>query len=192
MGIMERLLKMYHFLPWWFRANFSRIYFKAKIETGVFFPGGLPLFRGNVRIGAYSDIGGRCELENVVIGKFCSIAQRVRVIGIQHNYKTFTTSWRLRRVLDIKDESASTEKGMCIIGNDVWIGQDVTIMGGVRIGNGAVIGAGSVVTKDVRPYMIMGGGAGQRNKKKIFGRGYSKDRRNRMVGLACRKNWKVL
>ena len=81
---------------------------------------------------------------------------------------------------------------MCIVGNDVWIGQDVTIMGGVRIGNGAVIGSGSVVTKDVRPYMIVGGGARQRNKKKIFGRGCSEDRRNRMVELACRKNWKVL
>ncbi len=49
------------------------------------------------------------------------------------------------------------QKGMVIIGNDVWIGNDVIILPGVVIGNGAVIGAGSVVTKDIPPYAICAG-----------------------------------
>ena len=44
-----------------------------------------------------------------------------------------------------------------MVGNDVWIGSDVTIMPGVRIGDGALIAAKSVVTRDVRPYAIVGG-----------------------------------
>lgn len=43
------------------------------------------------------------------------------------------------------------------IGNDVWIGAGVTIMEGIRIGDGAVIAANAVVTKDVKPYEIVGG-----------------------------------
>lgn len=44
-----------------------------------------------------------------------------------------------------------------IIGNDVWIGNDVLIKPGVTIGNGAVIAARSIITKDVAPYMVIGG-----------------------------------
>ena len=43
------------------------------------------------------------------------------------------------------------------IGNDIWIGARVTILPGVTIGDGAVIAAGAVVTKDVEPYVIVGG-----------------------------------
>lgn len=41
--------------------------------------------------------------------------------------------------------------------DDVWIGRNVTILSGVTIGQGAVIVAGAVVTKDVPPYVIVGG-----------------------------------
>ncbi len=49
------------------------------------------------------------------------------------------------------------QKGMVIIGSDVWIGNDVTILPDVVIGNGAVIGANSIVTKDVPAYAIYAG-----------------------------------
>lgn len=45
-----------------------------------------------------------------------------------------------------------------IIGNDVWIGAGVIISQGVTIGDGVIIGAQSLVTKDVAPYSIVGGG----------------------------------
>ena len=44
-----------------------------------------------------------------------------------------------------------------IIENDVWIGMNVTIMGGVKIGNGAIVGSHALVTRDVKPYEIVGG-----------------------------------
>lgn len=44
-----------------------------------------------------------------------------------------------------------------IIKNDVWIGGFSIIFSGVTLGNGCVIAAGSVVTKDVKPYTIVGG-----------------------------------
>lgn len=47
------------------------------------------------------------------------------------------------------------------IESKVWIGFNVIILKGVTIGEGAVIGAGSVVTKDVKPYTVVGGNPAQ-------------------------------
>lgn len=44
-----------------------------------------------------------------------------------------------------------------VIEDDVWIGCNVTILPGVTIGEGAVIAAGSLVTKDIPPFVIVGG-----------------------------------
>ena len=43
------------------------------------------------------------------------------------------------------------------IGNDVWIGGSAVICPGVTIGDGVTVGAGAVVTKDVEPYVVVGG-----------------------------------
>ena len=56
-----------------------------------------------------------------------------------------------------QSERTLKQKGMVILGNDVWIGNDVTILPGVVIGNGAIIGAGSIVTKDVPAYAVYAG-----------------------------------
>jgi acetyltransferase-like isoleucine patch superfamily enzyme len=47
--------------------------------------------------------------------------------------------------------------GDVLIGDRVWIGYRAIVLPGVTIGEGAVIGAGAVVTKDVEPYVIVGG-----------------------------------
>lgn len=44
-----------------------------------------------------------------------------------------------------------------VIEDDVWIGQRVMIKSGVTVGEGAIVAMGSVVTKDVKPYTIVGG-----------------------------------
>ena len=49
------------------------------------------------------------------------------------------------------------QRGDTVIGDGAWIGMRAMIMPGVKIGEGAVIAAGSVVTKDVKPYSIVGG-----------------------------------
>ena len=47
--------------------------------------------------------------------------------------------------------------GPITIENDVWLGTGVVVLPNVSIGEGAVVGANSVVSKDVRPYTIVGG-----------------------------------
>ena len=44
-----------------------------------------------------------------------------------------------------------------IIEDDVWVGQRSIIRAGVRIHRGAIVAMGSVVTRDVPPYVIVGG-----------------------------------
>jgi len=53
-------------------------------------------------------------------------------------------------------EQGSTA-GRIVIEDDVWLAANVTIVGGVRIGRGAVVAANAVVTRDVDPYIIVGG-----------------------------------
>ena len=49
------------------------------------------------------------------------------------------------------------EEREVVIDDDVWIGSRVTILPGVHVGKGSILGAASVITKDVPPYVIMGG-----------------------------------
>jgi acetyltransferase-like isoleucine patch superfamily enzyme len=44
-----------------------------------------------------------------------------------------------------------------VVGDDVWIGYGAIILSGVTIGDGSIVASGSVVTKDVPPYVIVGG-----------------------------------
>lgn len=60
--------------------------------------------------------------------------------------------------------------GDTVVGNDVWIGSEAMIMPGVTSRDGAVIGNRALVTKDVKPYGIVGGNPAKLIKKKVFGR----------------------
>jgi acetyltransferase-like isoleucine patch superfamily enzyme len=83
------------------------------------------------------------------IGKYCSIAEKVKVfLGGNH-----TVDW----VTTFPFDKTSRTKGDIHIGNDVWVSHGVTIMSGVTIGDGAVIAANSHVVKNVEPYAIVGG-----------------------------------
>ena len=124
--------------------------------------------RGLIAAGAYSycmakSIGGPLRL-----GRYCSIATNVRIMGIEHPTDWFTTHvgafrWYGARFAKEEFGKALTlppfepSRGDVVVGNDVWIGQDVLLKPGIRIGDGAIIAAGAVVTKDVPPYHIMGG-----------------------------------
>lgn len=100
------------------------------------------------------------------IGRYCSIAARVTVMGDSHPHTWVTTSPitykpRRRKSFGITGDNLGlsydeTPKPVTI-GNDVWIGSDVLLKDGIHIGDGAVVAAGSVVTKDVAAYTIVGG-----------------------------------
>lgn len=121
-------------------------------------------------IGYGSYVGCNSVLENVSIGKFCSIANNVVIIRGTHpiNYiSTHPAFYSKKNSVNLNynvnsnfneykylDES---NKICCKIGNDVWIGHGASIMEGLTIGDGAIIAAGAVVTKDVLPYEIVAG-----------------------------------
>lgn len=131
-----------------------------------------PLFTKDLLKGRGFDIGAYTYgLPNVLhwgekstlrIGKFCSIADDVTIfLGGNHRTDWITT---YPFVVINKDFPNATSvvghpstKGDVVIGNDVWIGKAATIMSGVSVGDGAVIAANSVITKDVKPYEIVGG-----------------------------------
>lgn len=101
--------------------------------------------------------------DKLIIGKFCMIAPSVTFImnGANHSmngitsypFSLFGNGWE--RIMPTMADLPI--KGDTIIGNDVWIGMNVTIMPGVHIGDGAIIATNSTVTKDVAPYVIVGG-----------------------------------
>ena len=130
---------------------------------------------GIVQIGLYSY--GTPEIfvyegdsNKVKIGKFCSIANDVKIfVGGNHRVDWIST-YPFRIMFNLpgqyKDGHPSS-KGDVVIGNDVWIGRGTTILSGVNIGDGSVIGAYSVVTKNVPPYSIVAGNPARIIKKRF-------------------------
>lgn len=121
-------------------------------------------------MGYASYVGDHIKLQNVVIGKYCAVAEGVSVIRGQHPSRQFVSihpafyspenkAFRHCYVSEKKyEEFRYTRSGHVIdVGNDVWIGKNVQLMEGITIGDGAVIAAGAVVTRDVEPYTIVGG-----------------------------------
>lgn len=101
--------------------------------------------------------GARCR-----IGKYCSIADRVKIfLGGDHKVNWTST---------FPHRSQNGTKGDIIIGNDVWLSHGVTIMSGVTIGDGAIVAANSHVVKNVEPYTIVGGNPAKYIKHRFDGK----------------------
>lgn len=124
---------------------------------------------GYLKIGAFSYMAPGVLLENTVVGRYCSIAMGVRLMGVDHPIDRVTTStWTYgQKVNDymLKDFCVSINQNRdlniasnkTVIGNDVWIGENALLKRGITIGNGAIIGANAVVTKSVPPYAVVAG-----------------------------------
>ena len=102
------------------------------------------------------------EETKLIIGKYCSIAQNVRVfLGGNHNsdwVSTYPFGHINQEILgDVKLPGHPSTHGNVVIGNDVWIGYGSTLMSGIKIGSGAIIAANSHVVKDVPEYEVWGG-----------------------------------
>lgn len=113
-------------------------------------------------IGVYTYIAGDSFINEVSIGKFCSIGLGFKVgLGIHPtdfvSTSPFFYSPNFFSRNKIAEKEYFEEHKKTIIGNDVWIGVNVFINEGVTIGDGVIIGAGAVVTKDVPNYSIVGG-----------------------------------
>jgi len=118
-------------------------------------------------IGGYSYISGphiHLGSGDVTIGKFCSIGQNIRFITDSHHvdwisaypfsHQRMTSDWQPVEGHPIKKDIK--------IGNDVWIGDSVIIANECKIGDGAIISAGSFITRNVKPYSVVGGNPAER------------------------------
>jgi acetyltransferase-like isoleucine patch superfamily enzyme len=103
---------------------------------------------------------GQGERARAHFGSYCSIAVGVELLlGGNHRADwvstyPFRVLWNLPGALS--DGHPRPEPDI-EIGSDVWIGTKAMVMPGVKIGHGAVIAARALVTRDVRPYAIVGG-----------------------------------
>jgi virginiamycin A acetyltransferase len=128
------------------------------------------VYAGNTipRIGSFSYLYSRAE-RIAAIGRYCSIAGNVRVMGTSHPLHYVTSSEvtyqdKTRFAIAMRDFGVepdvyfgNPQRGPVTIENDVWIGQDVILSQGITLGTGCVVAAGAVVTRDVPPYAVVGG-----------------------------------
>lgn len=120
-------------------------------------------------IGAFSYSWSNLPV-HITVGRYCSIAANVGVLGTRHPHEWMSTSSftydpnfvifsrhaaERRKRYPVSRRPAVAHR--IVIENDVWIGANVTLKPGITIGTGAVIAAGSIVVKDVPPFMIVGG-----------------------------------
>ena len=99
------------------------------------------------------------QSSTLVVGKYCSIAEGVKVLLGGEHHLDWVSTFPFVEVLQPppKGPPSGKTKGDVRIGHDVWIGMEAMILSGVTIGSGAVIAARSVVTKSVQPYSIVAG-----------------------------------
>ena len=139
-----------------------------KLEMGEFYSSTLRrIFKDyhKVEIGMYTHGGcfvpGRMD-PFTKIGRYCSIAQGVRVFSRDHPLEFKGTHGFFFNTNLGYCETDPIEYIPTSIGNDVWIAYGATVLSNVKsIGNGAVIGAGANVNKDVPPYGVVVGNPGR-------------------------------
>lgn len=133
------------------RITFScQVSFKSKLERKVLFTGNT-IITENSTIGAFT-YGHNVNINNAVIGRFCSIAPDVKIGLDEHDITNSSTH------PSTYDSKAFMEKvGKSIIGDHVWIGANAVILAGRSIGSHSIVAAGAVVTKDIPEYELWGG-----------------------------------
>src|SRR5690625_4869622 len=136
-------------------GDYCKVYDGADIRSG--------------EIGNHVRINRDVIMRSGTIKNFASIGPRCQIGMSEHPIEHIAMSSNLynrnNSVLGIHTWEEVSKPP--VIGNDVWIGGNCIILQGVTIGDGAVVAGGSVVTKDVEPFMIVGGVPAKPIKKRF-------------------------
>jgi acetyltransferase-like isoleucine patch superfamily enzyme len=155
----------------------SAFYEQATVNNFQFNPNAIVIgsdthIRGNIQVFAYGgkiSIGNECYIgensylwsgEEIEIGNNVLISHNVNIVD--SNSHELDAEERAAGYLHIikkghPKDKGSIKTGKIVIKNNVWISFSCIVLKGVTIGEGAIISAGSVVTKDVDPYVLVGG-----------------------------------
>lgn len=151
---MQWLNVTYTLIPNPIRKVYLRI-FGVEVGRGSSIHRGCRFFHvGKSSVGENSVVNFGCYLDNrrgITIGNN---------VGIAHNTKIYTLGHNL------ESDRFETKGAPVVIEDDSFIFSNALIMSGVTIGQGAIVLAGSVVTKDVEPWMIVGGNPAKPIKKR--------------------------
>jgi acetyltransferase-like isoleucine patch superfamily enzyme len=122
------------------------------------------LYGGRIEIGENSYVGSNTKIwsgVDIKIGNNVLISHNVHIVDTashEINHMERATSF-IKTVTNGGDylEKGSVLTSPILIEDYVWINFNVIILKGVTIGKGAIIAAGSVITKDVPPFVLVGG-----------------------------------
>lgn len=149
--LLKRMRDAYLVKVRWRRYNFGRG-FHAGRRVVLWAPNELAIGE-NCYIGRYSQI--ECDAH---IGHNVIMANQVAFVGrYDHHFRHVGTPTRLSRQIRDANYDWKGSDILVTVGDDVWIGYGAIILSGVTVGEGSVIASGSVVTRDVPPYVVVGG-----------------------------------
>ena len=150
--LLEWLNVTYMFVPNPLRKWYLRC-FGVKIGKGSCIHRRCKFFRaGLFEMGRNSVVNFGCYLDSrrgIAIGNNVGIAHNTRIYSLGHN---------------IESEKFETKGAPVVIEDNVFVFSNVLIMPGVTIHEGAIVLAGSVVTKDVEPWVVVGGNPAKKIK----------------------------
>ncbi len=160
----------------YYRLKYKNVLFKKGASASNSFFEGYNILRDRVSfrnsyLGYGSYISENTILNNIEIGRYCCIGSNVKNGFGLHPSNTFVSihpafystvgqagfTFVNKQKFEEHSYVDYEKKYINKIGNDVWVGSNVIILEGITIGDGAIIATGAVVTKDIKPYSIVGG-----------------------------------
>ena len=126
--------------------------FGAKIGESLIYRTATIYDPANLRIGDMSCIGPRVNLyckDRIEIGDNTVMSQDSYLCTASH---------------DVSSPIMALTTKPIRIGNGCWVAAYAKILPGVTIGDGGVVGCASVVTKDVSPWIVVGGNPARKLK----------------------------
>ncbi len=171
-SLEEKILRFIWGIVWnmvcWFTPNRGFCYLRRlrSLVATIF----------GAQIGSHSSLSNSCEIwypKNLQMGEWSIISENCNIYSVDK--VTIGNRTTISRDVfictaghDISSKVMELTHSPITIGSDVWIAARAVILPGITIGDGAVVAAASVVTKDVKPWTVVGGNPAKFIKKRFL------------------------